>query len=94
MLSPSDAIVSYVNRPIDHERPMQSPPAPKIYSSLVSLTLFFLILEIGSARDSGAQATQETQASNFQNRRTLAARPPSQVCSLAELQQKSFVASL
>ena len=94
MLLPSDAIVSYVNRPIDHERPMQSLPAPKIYSSLVSLTLFFLILETGSASDGGGQATLETQASNFQNRRTLAARPPSQVCSLAEQQKMSFVASL
>lgn len=36
-ISPSDAIASYVNRPIDHERPMWSHPAPQIYSSLVSL---------------------------------------------------------
>lgn len=93
-LSPSDAIASYVNRPIDHERPKWSLPAPQIYSSLVSFPFFFLILDIGSARDDGGQATLETWASNIQNKQTLAAQPPSQVGSLAELQQMSSVAIL
>lgn len=94
VLSPSDASVLCVNRPTDHERSTQSLPALKTYSTLVSAALFVLILELGSAGDSGGQATLETQASNFHKRRTCAARPPAQVCSLAEGQQMSFVGGL
>lgn len=92
MLSPSDA--SYVNRPTDCERPMWSLPVAQIYSSLVSFPLFFLILDTGSARDGGGQATLQTWASNIRNKQTLAAQPLSQAYSLAELQQMSSVAIL
>lgn len=54
-------------------------------------------MDISSARDGGGQATlvpKETWASNIQNKQTAAAHPPSQVCSLAELQQMPSLAIL
>lgn len=61
---------------------MKDSPCPQIYSTLALLTLFFLNLETGSAKDGEGQATLETQAFHVQT--------PSQVCSLAELQQMAL----